>query len=240
MTACRALIAAEGTLTELDRITGDGDLGISMARAAKAVLGSLGLLSPRRRPTYSQSAWAYPAARVRRVLRASLWSSFPARQQRPRPSHGYSHGNWTRTMGDSTRGGLRSDQPVGRRAIRRPGHAGCDRSVRERIEEGSSGISRGSAGSGRSRRTGCRSNLTDETAHGPVELSWRPRARLSRSRVRKLSQSGSEPAANHCSHANPSIPLLTREKSTTARSFVRSAKAGRQSSRSAESPSYSA
>jgi triose/dihydroxyacetone kinase / FAD-AMP lyase (cyclizing) len=36
--ACRALIAAEGELTEMDRVTGDGDLGASMARAAKAVL----------------------------------------------------------------------------------------------------------------------------------------------------------------------------------------------------------
>ena len=35
--ACNALIAAEGELTELDRITGDGDLGASMTRAAKAV-----------------------------------------------------------------------------------------------------------------------------------------------------------------------------------------------------------
>lgn len=35
--ACRALVAAEPELTELDRITGDGDLGISMARAAMAV-----------------------------------------------------------------------------------------------------------------------------------------------------------------------------------------------------------
>ena len=36
--ACRALIAAEGELTEMDRVTGDGDLGASMARAARAVL----------------------------------------------------------------------------------------------------------------------------------------------------------------------------------------------------------
>jgi len=35
--ACRALIAAEAELTELDRITGDGDLGASMTRGAKAV-----------------------------------------------------------------------------------------------------------------------------------------------------------------------------------------------------------
>jgi len=35
--ACHALIAAERELTELDRITGDGDLGTSMQRAAKAV-----------------------------------------------------------------------------------------------------------------------------------------------------------------------------------------------------------
>jgi dihydroxyacetone kinase len=39
--ACNALIAAEGELTEMDRITGDGDLGASMARAAKAVQGAL-------------------------------------------------------------------------------------------------------------------------------------------------------------------------------------------------------
>jgi triose/dihydroxyacetone kinase / FAD-AMP lyase (cyclizing) len=36
--ACRALIAAEGELTEMDRVTGDGDLGASMTRAATAVL----------------------------------------------------------------------------------------------------------------------------------------------------------------------------------------------------------
>ncbi|MGA9062702.1 MAG: dihydroxyacetone kinase subunit DhaL [Terracidiphilus sp.] len=40
--ACQALIEAEGTLTELDRITGDGDLGANMVRAAKAVQHSVG------------------------------------------------------------------------------------------------------------------------------------------------------------------------------------------------------
>jgi triose/dihydroxyacetone kinase / FAD-AMP lyase (cyclizing) len=35
--ACRALLAAEPELTELDRITGDGDLGVSMARGANAL-----------------------------------------------------------------------------------------------------------------------------------------------------------------------------------------------------------
>jgi triose/dihydroxyacetone kinase / FAD-AMP lyase (cyclizing) len=39
--ACRALLAAETDLTEMDRITGDGDLGVSMARAAKAVQDAL-------------------------------------------------------------------------------------------------------------------------------------------------------------------------------------------------------
>jgi dihydroxyacetone kinase len=39
--ACKALIAAEGELTEMDRVTGDGDLGASMARGAKAVQGAL-------------------------------------------------------------------------------------------------------------------------------------------------------------------------------------------------------
>lgn len=37
--ACRALIDAERELSELDRVTGDGDLGTSMERAARAVLG---------------------------------------------------------------------------------------------------------------------------------------------------------------------------------------------------------
>ena len=35
--ACKALLAAENELTEMDRVTGDGDLGVSMARGAKAV-----------------------------------------------------------------------------------------------------------------------------------------------------------------------------------------------------------
>jgi dihydroxyacetone kinase len=40
--ACHALIAAEGELTEMDRVTGDGDLGISMERAARAVQSAVG------------------------------------------------------------------------------------------------------------------------------------------------------------------------------------------------------
>ncbi len=40
--ACSALIDAERELTELDRVTGDGDLGTSMERAAKAVQGAVG------------------------------------------------------------------------------------------------------------------------------------------------------------------------------------------------------
>jgi dihydroxyacetone kinase len=39
--ACNALIAAEGELTEMDRVTGDGDLGASMARAARAIQGAV-------------------------------------------------------------------------------------------------------------------------------------------------------------------------------------------------------
>lgn len=39
--ACQALLAAERELTDLDRITGDGDLGISMQRAALAVEKSI-------------------------------------------------------------------------------------------------------------------------------------------------------------------------------------------------------
>jgi len=39
--ACRTLIEAEGELTEMDRIVGDGDLGASMKRAATAVQESV-------------------------------------------------------------------------------------------------------------------------------------------------------------------------------------------------------
>ena len=38
--ACKAMIAAEGELAEMDRVTGDGDLGTNMARAAKAMQDS--------------------------------------------------------------------------------------------------------------------------------------------------------------------------------------------------------
>ena len=41
--ACQALIAAEGKLTELDRVTGDGDLGTSIKRAAVAVRDAVDL-----------------------------------------------------------------------------------------------------------------------------------------------------------------------------------------------------
>ena len=37
-----ALLGAGGELTEMDRVTGDGDLGTSMERAAKAVQGAVG------------------------------------------------------------------------------------------------------------------------------------------------------------------------------------------------------
>ena len=40
--ACKALIDAEGELTELDRVTGDGDLGTNMKRAARAVQNEVG------------------------------------------------------------------------------------------------------------------------------------------------------------------------------------------------------
>jgi dihydroxyacetone kinase len=39
--ACHALIQSEAELTEMDRIVGDGDLGISMERAAREVLGAV-------------------------------------------------------------------------------------------------------------------------------------------------------------------------------------------------------
>jgi len=38
--ACKAMIAAEDELAEMDRVTGDGDLGTNMARAAKAMQDS--------------------------------------------------------------------------------------------------------------------------------------------------------------------------------------------------------
>jgi dihydroxyacetone kinase len=40
--ACKALIGAEGKLTEMDRVTGDGDLGVGMERAAKILQDAVG------------------------------------------------------------------------------------------------------------------------------------------------------------------------------------------------------
>jgi dihydroxyacetone kinase len=42
LAACKALIYVEGELTELDRVTGDGDLGTNMERAARAVQDAVG------------------------------------------------------------------------------------------------------------------------------------------------------------------------------------------------------
>ena len=42
MAACNALIDAEKELTEMDRVTGDGDLGTNMERAARAVKDAVG------------------------------------------------------------------------------------------------------------------------------------------------------------------------------------------------------
>jgi triose/dihydroxyacetone kinase / FAD-AMP lyase (cyclizing) len=53
--ACQALILAEPELTELDRMTGDGDLGASMARAAGAV---------------QQAITSYPLNDISRTLQA--------------------------------------------------------------------------------------------------------------------------------------------------------------------------
>jgi len=53
--ACQALILAEGELTELDRMTGDGDLGVNMARAAQAV---------------QQAVSSYPLNDISRTLKA--------------------------------------------------------------------------------------------------------------------------------------------------------------------------
>jgi len=44
--ACKALIEAEDELTEMDRVTGDGDLGVSMRRAAEAVRDALDSYPP--------------------------------------------------------------------------------------------------------------------------------------------------------------------------------------------------
>jgi dihydroxyacetone kinase len=53
--ACEALILAEAELTELDRMTGDGDLGVSLARAARAV---------------QQAVSSYPLDDISRTLKA--------------------------------------------------------------------------------------------------------------------------------------------------------------------------
>jgi len=53
--ACTALIQTESELTEMDRVTGDGDLGTSMERAAKAVQAEV---------------WSYPLDNIPATLKA--------------------------------------------------------------------------------------------------------------------------------------------------------------------------
>ncbi|MFF7708827.1 dihydroxyacetone kinase family protein [Pseudomonas sp. NPDC007930] len=62
--AAASLIAAEATLTELDSVVGDGDLGISLARGAKALQQEMGSLALDR-PTL---ALQQVSALLRRVL----------------------------------------------------------------------------------------------------------------------------------------------------------------------------
>jgi dihydroxyacetone kinase len=65
--ACNALIQAEPRLTELDRITGDGDLGVSMKRASIAVQEAL--------PTYPLSDLPATLKELSRTLRHELGGS---------------------------------------------------------------------------------------------------------------------------------------------------------------------
>ena len=130
--ACKALMAAESELTEMDRVTGDGDLGVSMARAAKAVQGRSRVLSFGRSSRYAQSARSYAAACVGRILRTALRGFVSALRQcfRGQPR------NWIGAMGRSAGSGVPRHQRIGWRQARRPHHAGCARSLRQDIAAG--------------------------------------------------------------------------------------------------------
>jgi dihydroxyacetone kinase len=62
--ACNALIEAETKLTELDQLVGDGDLGISLARGARAILADL----PRYDGSDSAAVLRGMAGTVRRIV----------------------------------------------------------------------------------------------------------------------------------------------------------------------------
>lgn len=64
---CTALLAAEPELTEMDRVVGDGDLGISMARGAEAIRAEF--------PTYSHRDAADDVRALSGTLRRALGGS---------------------------------------------------------------------------------------------------------------------------------------------------------------------
>ena len=90
-------MAAESELTEMDRVTGDGDLGRQHGACGQGGSGRSRVLSFGQYSRYAQSARSYPSACVRRIIGTALWGVVSALRQ---CSRGQPH-NWIGAMGRS-------------------------------------------------------------------------------------------------------------------------------------------
>ena len=125
--ACHALIAAEPELTELDRITGDGDLGTGMERAAKAVLAAIGSYPLDDIPATIKAL----GHTLRRELGGSSGPLYGVLFLRCAECSRYRWHSRHRTVGPSLATRLPSYQRLRWRTPRRPHHARCARSLRK-------------------------------------------------------------------------------------------------------------
>ena len=127
--AAAALHAKEPTLTELDSLAGDGDLGASMKRAADAILAV-----PTRPWPIRLARWPRWAARCARPSPA-----VPARSTPPRccaPRAGWREARRRARLGRRVQRCCAGRQRPGRSQGRRPDHAGCAVPGRRRLRAG--------------------------------------------------------------------------------------------------------
>ena len=130
--ACKALIAAEGELTEMDRVTGDGDLGASMARAAKAAQDALSSYPLDNLPATLKAL----GHTLRRELGGSsgpLYGVLFLRSGSVLESLGASKlASWSEALAQ----GCQAISDLGRRQAGGPYHAGRSRSIRQNTAAG--------------------------------------------------------------------------------------------------------
>jgi len=105
-TACEALLANEAELTRLDSIVGDGDIGISLARGARAVLETLPSL-PLDRPSVALHRLSMLLRQVLGGTSGPLYAMFLLRMANSLAKEGEAHdlGAWARAFRAGSEGG---------------------------------------------------------------------------------------------------------------------------------------